>query len=85
MGLIKELALLPVAPLRFTVWVADKVGEQVEQERGAGAAAQGIQALEEARERGELAPDEAERRQGELLEEQLGGPAAPTEERERRG
>jgi len=33
MGLISQLALLPVAPLRFTVWVADKVAEEVERQQ----------------------------------------------------
>lgn len=76
MGLIKELALLPVAPLRFTTWVVEQVHEQTQQrEAGPGAVAQRLDAIERQRERGELDPQEAARRQGELIE-QVAGPAA---------
>lgn len=75
MGLIKELALLPVAPLRFTTWVVVQVhAETQRREGGAGGAAQRIDAIEAQRERGELDAREAERRQGEVIEE-LAGPA----------
>jgi Gas vesicle protein G len=81
MGLIKELALLPVAPLRFTVWVAEQVdSESRRREGGPGAIARRIQDLEAARERGELSDEEAARLQGEAIEQQISRSApAPKE------
>ena len=72
MGLIKELVLLPVAPLRFTVWVADKVAEEADrQEFSQGAGVQKLQQLEEAREKGDVGEEEAEELEGKVLEQQL--------------
>jgi hypothetical protein len=72
MGLIKELALLPVAPLRFAVWVADKVAEEADrQEFSQGAGVQKLQQLEEAREKGDVGEEEAEELEGKVLEQQL--------------
>lgn len=69
MGLIKELALLPIAPLRFTTWVAEQVHDEAIREHASpGAVAEQLQAIEEAREKGELDPEEAERLQGEVIE-----------------
>jgi hypothetical protein len=71
-GLIKELVLLPVAPLRFTVWVADKVADEADREQySMGAGVQQIEEIEEAREKGELDEEEAEEREGEILDQQL--------------
>jgi Gas vesicle protein G len=72
MGLIKELVLLPVAPVRGTLWVAERISDQVEQERySSGAAVQQLDHLEEAKERGELDEQEAAERQEQVIEEQL--------------
>ena len=38
MGVIKEFMLLPVAPLRFTVWVADHVADEAERKQYSPAA-----------------------------------------------
>jgi hypothetical protein len=71
-GLFKELLLLPAAPLRFTVWVADKVADEAEQrEFSPAAGVQKIEELEEKRERGEISEDEAAEREGEILEQQV--------------
>jgi hypothetical protein len=71
MGVIKELLLLPVAPVRFTFWVAEQVTEQVERERySAAAGVQQIDQIEEQRERGELDEQEAEDIEGQIIEEQ---------------
>lgn len=81
MGLIKELALLPVAPLRFTVWVAEQLEQEAQRREGGPAAAQReLQELEAARERGELPAEEAERRQGKTIERIAGPVAGPGEE-----
>jgi hypothetical protein len=54
-GLIRQLALLPLAPLRFTVWVGDKVAEQVEREQSSPEAhMRQLREIDEKRERGEL-------------------------------
>lgn len=69
MSLLKELALLPVAPLRFTVWVAQQVADEADrQQRGPGAPARRLHRIDEARRRGELDEDEAATLEGRVLE-----------------
>jgi hypothetical protein len=83
MGLIKELALLPVAPLRFTVWVADKVAEEADrQEFSEGAGVQRLHHIEEARQKGEVGEQEAEELEGKVIEQQLTRARETTEEKE---
>lgn len=83
MGLIKELALLPAAPLRFTVWVADKVSEEVDrQEYSPAAGVQKIEELEEKHERGEIGEEEAAEAEGEILEQQVARAKPAADERE---
>lgn len=83
MGLVKELLLLPVAPVRFTVWVTEQVADEADRrEAGPGGVAGRLQRLEEARERGELDAEEAERREGELIEQVARPVARPPEEEE---
>jgi hypothetical protein len=58
--MIKELTLLPVAPLRFTVWVAGKVAEQADHEQNSPEAiVRQLQEIEQARLRGELDDEQA--------------------------
>lgn len=72
MGLFKELILLPAAPLRFTVWVADKVADEAEErELSPAAGVQKIEELERKRERDEISEDEAAEAEGEILEQQV--------------
>jgi Gas vesicle protein G len=72
MGLIKELVLLPGAPLRFTVWVADKVSEEADRkEYSPAAGVQKIEEIEEKRERGEIDEEEAAEIEGKILEQQV--------------
>jgi hypothetical protein len=72
LGLIKELTLLPVAPLRFTVWVADKVAEETDRkEYSPAAGVQKIEEIEEMRERDEIEEEEAAEIEGEILEQQM--------------
>lgn len=82
MGLMKELALLPVAPLRFTVWVAEQVTDEVNRsEFSAGAGVQKLEEIEEARAKGEIDDERARELEGQVLEQQLGAsPTAPDEE-----
>jgi hypothetical protein len=70
-GLFKELLLLPAAPLRFTVWVADKVAEEAEQrEFSPAAGVQKIEEIEGRRERGEISEDDAAELEGRILQQQ---------------
>jgi len=81
-GLIKHLVLLPAAPLRFTLWVAEKVAEETDrQQYSAGAGVQQIEQIEEAREKGELDEEKAEKLEGEIIEQQAQR-AQPTAEPE---
>jgi hypothetical protein len=84
-GLFKELILLPAAPLRFTVWVADKVAEEAEErEFSPAAGVRKIEEIEAKRERGEIGEDEAAEMEGKILEQQVER-AKPDEERDRGG
>ncbi|HZB97740.1 MAG TPA: gas vesicle protein GvpG [Candidatus Sulfotelmatobacter sp.] len=75
MGLISQLVLLPAAPLRFTVWVADKVAEEVErQEFSPGAGVRKLEEIQQARERGEISEEEAAELEGRILEQQMSAP-----------
>jgi hypothetical protein len=81
-GLIKELVLLPVAPLRFTVWVADQVAQEAERQQfSPGARVQQLEEVEEAREKGELDEEEAADIEGEIIEQHV-SPATPIPEGE---
>jgi hypothetical protein len=72
-GLIKEIVLLPLAPFRGTLWVAERIADQVEEERYGGATAvERLDRLEQAKQAGELDEQEAAERQEHVLEEQLG-------------
>ena len=86
MGLLTNLLLLPLAPVRFTVWVAEQVNEETERRRASpGAVAQRLAALEEARERGDLDAEDAERLQGEVIEQVARPVSEPGKEDAERG
>jgi hypothetical protein len=81
-GLIGHLLLLPAAPLRFTLWVAEQVAEEADrQQYSAGAGVQQIEAIEEAREKGELDEEQAAELEGEIIEQQAER-AQPTDQPE---
>ena len=68
MGVIKELALLPVAPLRFTMWVAGQVADQVEHERSSPEAlVRRLQQIEDGRARGDIDDERAAELEAEVL------------------
>lgn len=69
MNLLKELVLLPVAPLRFTVWVAEQVADEADRRRsGPGSRVQLLQRIAEDRRRGEIDEEEAATLEGRVLE-----------------
>jgi hypothetical protein len=72
--MIKELTLLPLAPLRFTVWVAGKVAEQADHDQNSPEAiVRQLQEIEQARVRGELDDDQAAEREVQVLARAGGG------------
>jgi hypothetical protein len=72
--MMKELTLLPMAPLRFTVWVAGKVAEQADHEQNSPEAiVRQLQEIEQARVRGELDDDQAAELEVQVLARASGG------------
>jgi Gas vesicle protein G len=71
-GLMKQLVLLPVAPLRFTVWVAGYVAEEADREEfSQEAAVRKLEGIRAARERGELDEEQAEELEAGILQQQM--------------
>jgi hypothetical protein len=69
MGLLSGLLLLPVAPLRGTIWIAEKLAEQAEAELSDRRAVRRLLLeAEAALERGELTEEEYDRVEDELLD-----------------
>ena len=69
MGLLGELLLLPVAPVRGTAWVLQQVVSEAERQYYDPAAVQReLAELVERFEAGEIEEDEFDRREDELLE-----------------
>lgn len=74
MGLIRELTLLPVAPLRFTVWVAGKVAEEADRRQYSPAAfVQRLREVEDAHARGELDDAQAAELEAQVITQASGG------------
>jgi Gas vesicle protein G len=69
MGLISGLLLLPLAPVRGTVWLAERIQEQAEAELyDESAIRDGLLELEAAREAGELDEDEIAEAENALID-----------------
>ena len=69
MGLITGLLTLPLAPVRGTMWIAERLQEQAERELyDESALRTGLLELEEAREAGELSAEEIDEAENELIE-----------------
>ena len=70
MGLMSQLLLWPVAPVRFTMWVVDKVAQDVDHKMNSPQARmQRLREIEEARERGELNDELAAELEAEIIEQ----------------
>jgi hypothetical protein len=70
-GLITGLLLLPLAPVRGTVWLAERIQEQAEAEAemsDESAIRIGLLELEDARETGEFSDEEIDAAEDDLLE-----------------
>jgi hypothetical protein len=69
MGLFTGLLLLPLAPVRGTMWIAEKLAEEAARELDEGRIVRRqLAEVELAYERGELTVEELERVEDELLE-----------------
>jgi hypothetical protein len=69
MGLISGLLTLPLAPVRGTVWLAERIHEQAENELyDESSIRSGLLELEHAREAGELSEEEIGDAENALLE-----------------
>jgi len=69
MGLITGLLTLPLAPVRGTVWLAERIQEQAENELyDESAIRAGLLELEEARQSGEVSDEEIDAAEDALLE-----------------
>lgn len=76
MGLISGLLTLPLAPVRGTVWVAEKVLEEAEREYyDEGAILSQLQDIEAARAEGTIDEEEAARAEDALVERMMEGRA----------
>jgi hypothetical protein len=82
MGLFSGIAMLPLAPVRGVFSLAEVIQRQVEQElRNPANTRRQLEALEEARDRGEISPEDEREVQKEILETRV---AAPTDTRQKR-
>lgn len=69
MGLLREVALLPVAPLRGTLWVAERVLEKAEEDYyNPGLIRREIEQVDQMRAAGEISEDAAEEWEESLIE-----------------
>jgi hypothetical protein len=67
-GLFSELLLLPLAPVRGVVWVAERIEEQVDHQLNDPAVIRAqIDDLDAQHERGEISDEERDAQQDELL------------------
>lgn len=70
MGLFTQLILLPLAPVRFTVWVSEKVAEEVNREQGSPEAhMRKLREIDEKRKRGELTQEQAAEAEAKIIEQ----------------
>jgi Gas vesicle protein G len=78
MGLIKELALAPLAPLRLTLWVSDKVAQETDRQQNSQAAIMSqLRDIEAAVQRGEISAGEARKREDQIISSRMVGAGMP--------
>jgi hypothetical protein len=83
MGLWSGIAMLPLAPVRGVVRLAEVIQQQVDQElHNPARTRRQLEDLEEARERGEISADEEKQGQKQILETRVkpGTPETPPPE-----
>jgi hypothetical protein len=71
---ITALVLLPLAPVRGVLWVAEQITEEVNRQYyGEAAIVKELRQVDEARRAGKLDEDEAAKREEQLIERRLQG------------
>jgi Gas vesicle protein G len=81
MGLIMGLLTLPLAPVRGTIWLAERIQEQAEEEfYDETAIRDGLLELEAARQAGTLDEDEVAAAEDALIERMIAVRGVPREE-----
>ena len=74
MGLITGILTLPLAPVRGTIWIADQVRQQAEEDYyDPGAIRAALDEVDRRRQTGELSEDEATAQEDALVERLLEG------------
>jgi hypothetical protein len=72
MGLIGNVLLLPLAPVRGVTWVAGVIAEEADRQMAASASpARALEDLAAATANGEISPEEAEALQAAIIERML--------------
>ena len=72
MGLIANVLLLPLAPVRGVTWVAGIIGEEANRQMAASASpARALAELAARTANGEISPEEAEALEAEIIERML--------------
>jgi hypothetical protein len=72
MGLLREVFLLPFAPVRGVGWIAQVLIDEAEREQAESASpARALDELAAAVANGEISPEEAEAREAELVEQMI--------------
>lgn len=72
MNLLVSLLMLPVAPVRGVLWVAERLQDEVNRQYyGEGAIVRELRQVDEARKSGQLNEEEAAQREEELLQRRL--------------
>jgi hypothetical protein len=78
MGLIGNVLLLPLAPVRGVTWVAGVIGEEADRQMAESASpARALEDLVAATANGEISPEEAERLEAEIIERMLAAHGPP--------
>jgi hypothetical protein len=78
MGLIGNLLLLPLAPVRGVVWVAELVADEADRQMAEQASpARALEQLAAATANGEISPSEAEAMEAEIIERMLAARSDP--------
>jgi hypothetical protein len=71
-GLIANVLMLPLAPVRGVTWVIGVVADEAERQQAAAASpARALEELAAAAANGEISPAEAEAREAEIIERML--------------
>ena len=78
MGLITGLVLLPAAPVRGVLWVAEKITEEANRQySGEGAIVKQLREVDEARRSGNLSEEQAAAREEELIQRRIARTRGP--------